>query len=77
MVRASLLGLRRIERGRQTVLGNQQCHVCARAWLNRIHISADRRCETRALLARPADFQAMLAEREADDFELWEAEISS
>jgi hypothetical protein len=77
MVRASLLGLRRIERGRQTVIGNQQCHVCGRAWLNCIHISEDRRCEIRALSARRADLEAMLAERDADDFELWEAEISS
>jgi hypothetical protein len=77
MVRASLLGLRRIERGRQKVIGNQQCHVCACAWLNRIHISADRRGEIRALLARRADLQAMVAERGADDFELWQAEISS
>ena len=77
MVRASLLGLRRIERGRQTVIGNQQWHVCGHTWLNRIHISENRRCEVRALLARTADLQAMLAKREADDFELWEAESSS
>ena len=59
------------------MIGNQQRHVCGHAWLNRIHISEDRRCEVRALLARRADLQAMLAVREADDFELWEAEISS
>ena len=60
------------------MIGNQQCHVCGRAWLNCIHISEDRRCEIRALLARRADLErAMLVEREADDFELWEAEISS
>jgi hypothetical protein len=29
------------------------------------------------LLARRVDLQAMLAEGDADDFELWEAEISS
>ena len=55
MVRASLLGLRRIERGRQTVIGNQQCHVCGRAWLSCNHIRKDRRCDVRALLARRAD----------------------
>ena len=59
------------------MIDNQQCHVCGRAWRNCIHISKDRRCETRALSARRADLEAMLAERETDDFELWEAEISS
>ena len=77
MVRASLLGLRRIERGRQTVIGNQQCHVCGRVWLSCNHIRKDRRCDVRALLARRADLATMLAKRDADDFELWEAEISS
>ena len=59
------------------MIDNKQCHVCGHAWLNCIHISEDRRCEVRALLARRADLEAMLAEREADDFELWAAEISS
>ena len=59
---ASLLGLRRIERGRQTVIGNQQCHVCGRAWLNCIHISEDRLRGPRLVGGTRRPRQAMLGD---------------